>query len=106
MNQYDDQYIMLAYSLLATTPLSEISRIMSDDEYVYKLVMKETRGQDFRGPFLDCIIQSILDDKRRMEMMHELDRLADYFYSNLDVRRLRNTLKVVLSRYGITFDED
>ena len=86
---YDDPYVLMAHSILATYDTADIKRMLVDDDFVRRLVLKETRLQDFAGVFLDGIVQTILDDKRRMEFMHELDKLADYFWKNLDIDRLR-----------------
>ena len=74
--------------------------MMVDDDFVRRIILKETRLTDFQGPFLDAIIQSILDDKRRMELMHEIDKLSNYLYKNLDLDRLRETIKYIDSKYG------
>lgn len=99
-NPYDDQYILLAHSILARYSPAEAARMLTDDDFVYREIIKETRNQDFSGPFLDCIIQSILDEKRRMEMCHEMDKFSTYLYRNLDLPRLRNELR----KYGELYD--
>lgn len=101
MNAYDDQYIMLAHHILSTFNPAEVRRMLVDDDFIYRLIIKETRHQDFSGAFLDCIIQSILDDKRRMEMCHELDKLSLYMFKNLDLARLRAELNTYGKKYGI-----
>ena len=101
VNAYDDQYIMLAHHLLSVFNPAEIRRMLVDDDFIYRLIIKETRHQDFSGAFLDCIVQSILDDKRRMEMCHELDKLSEYFFSQLDLERLRANLVYYGEQYGI-----
>lgn len=101
MNEYDNPYIMLAHHLLSIHTRAEILRMMTDDEYVLRMIIKEVRGQDFRGPFLDCIIQTILDDKDRMEMCGHLDELSKYFFSRLDMERLREQLQFYGDKYGL-----
>lgn len=98
---FDDQYIMLAHHILSVHNAAEIRRMLTDDDFIYRLIIKETRHQDFSGAFLDCIVQSILDDKRRMEMCHELDKLSTYFFNNLDLGRLRKELETYGEKYGI-----
>lgn len=93
---YDDPYVLMAHSILSIYDKADVKRMLADDDFVRRLVLKETRLQDFAGVFLDGIVQSILDDKRRMEFMHELDKLADYFWKNLDITRLR--LEII--KYG------
>lgn len=101
VNAYDDQYVMLAHHILSVFNPAEIRRMLVDDDFIYRLIIKETRHQDFSGAFLDCIVQSILDDKRRMEMCRELDKLSEYFFSQLDLPRLRNDLLYYGEKYGI-----
>ena len=72
-----------------------------DDDYIYRMVVKEVRGQDFMGPFSDCIITDLLEDKERMEFMHELDKLADYFFKKLDLERLRDKITKYATTYHI-----
>lgn len=101
MNTYDDPYVMLAHKLLAVHDRAEIERILTDNEFVFKLILKETRLQDFNGAFLDCIIEDILSNKRRMEMCHQLDNLSKYFYQKLDLKRLRKEVRFYAERYEI-----
>lgn len=98
---YDDPYVLMAHSILATYDTADIKRMLMDDDFVRRLVLKETRLQDFAGVFLDGIVQTILDDKRRMEFMHELDKLADYFWKNLDIDRLRFEIIKYGRKYNI-----
>lgn len=98
---YDDPYVLLAYKIVAYNIVPEICRVLTDDEYVKKLVLKETRSQDFIGSFLDVIVQGILDDKRRMEFMHELDKLGEYFWANFDLPRLRKEILICCDGCGI-----
>lgn len=100
-NEYDDPYVMLAHHLLSVLMRSEIVRVLTDNKFVYKLVLKETRLQDFSGAFLDCVVQTILDDKKRMEFMRELDSLSKYFYRNLDLPRLRKEVEHYAIKYQI-----
>lgn len=98
---YDDPYIIMAHSILSVYDIADIKRMLADDDFVRRLVLKETRLQDFAGAFLDGIVQSILDDKRRMEFMHELDKLSDYFWKNLDLERLRSEIIKYGTKYNI-----
>lgn len=101
MNEYDDPYKLLANSLVVSHSEAEIKRLMKDDEYILKHIIKETRNIDFYGDFLDCIVDQLLRDKKRMEFMHRLDRLAEFFMDNLDLPRLRSEILRYASRYGI-----
>ena len=99
--KYDDPYLVLAYSLLGTYRLPVIHRILKDDKFVFSLIKKEVRGQDFVGSFTDCVVEELLTNRRRMEYMYKLDELARYFYENLDLPRLRLELTRVLELCGL-----
>ena len=59
------------------------------------------RDQDLGGHFIDCIIENILEDKDRMDYMHKLDELANYYYTRLDKGRLRDEVLAVLNGAGV-----
>ena len=101
MNDYDDPYIMLAHHIISHYSEKEILRVISDDEFVYKLIAKELRGQDFQGPFLDTVMEDILKNKQRKEMCQHLDKLALYFFDKLDIDKLREKIIEYASFYHI-----
>lgn len=101
MYSYDDPYKILASSLIAYSKPAEVIRMLSDDAFILTQIIKEVRAQDMCGHFTDCIIEDILENKDRMEYMHNLDKLAEYYYSKLDKERLRTELKRFLSECGI-----
>ena len=102
--EYDNPYTVLAHSIVGSYRPADVIRILTDDEYLLTLIIKETREQDVCGQFLDCIIEGILEDKRRMEYMHVLDQVARYYYGNLDKERLRSEILKALSEANITID--
>lgn len=97
----DDPYKILADLLIGYDEPSDIVRVMYDDAYILNRLIKETRSQDMRGRFTDCIIEDILERKNRMEYMRKLDQLAEYFFSKLDKARLRNEITNSLKEKGI-----
>lgn len=99
--EYDDPYTILAHTLVGGYRPADVCRMLTDSAYLKTLVIKEMREQDLGGPFLDCIIEGILQDKDRMEYMHNLDNLATYFYTKLDKGRLRDEILAVLNDVGI-----
>lgn len=101
MKLFDNAYAILAYQLVAYNTIPVICRILKDDDFVKKMLIKEVRYQDLAGPFLDPIIEDILYSKRRMEMMKELDKLADFFWDNLNLNRLRKEIKSCCDKCGI-----
>lgn len=100
---YDDPYKILAHHIVGTYRPADVMRCMTDNSYLKTLITKEVRQQDLGGHFLDCIIESVLEDKDRMEYMHKLDELANYYYSKLDKERLREEILAVLESAGLVF---
>lgn len=98
---YDDPYKILAHHIVGTYRPADTLRCLTDNSYLKTLIIKEIRGQDIGGPFIDCIIESILEEKDRMEWMHTLDIVGVYLYSRLDKGRLRDEILAVLNNAGI-----
>jgi len=101
MYSYDDPYVVLAHLVVGYYRPADVLRILSDDSFLLNIIQKETRQLDIGGWFLDCIVEDILAKKNRMEMMKELDKLAQFFFSQLDKDRLRSEIKNALSESGI-----
>ena len=76
---YDDPYRLLAYHIVGTYRPADVIRVLTDNSYLRNLISKEVRQQDLGGHFVDCIIENILEDKDRMEYMHALDKLSEYY---------------------------
>lgn len=99
--EYDDPYKILAHHLVGHYRPAEVMRSLTDNSFLRTLIVKEMREQDMQGPFIDCIIEGIIEEKDRMEYMRALDQLAYYYYSKLDKGRLRDEILVVLNGMGI-----
>lgn len=103
---FDNPYKILAHHIVGSYRPSDVIRILTDNSYIKNCVLKETRLQDMGGRFIDCIIEDLLEQKSRMEYMHQLDSLGLYYYSKLDKNRLRSEIKNVLDDAGIELPED
>ena len=99
--EYDNPYTLLAHHIVGTYRPADVLRCLTDNSYLKTLIIKEVRQQDLGGPFIDCIIEDILEEKDRMEYMHKLDNLAYYYYSRLDRGRLRDEILAVLNEAGV-----
>lgn len=99
--EYDDPYKLLAHSIVGYYRPADVVRMLTDNAFILNCVVKEVRGQDMCGSFVDCIIEEILRKKKRMEYMGELDKLANYYYSQLDKERLRREIRLALDEIGI-----
>ena len=102
---YDDPYKLLAHYIVGFYRASDVVRILTDNSYIKNCVLKEVRQMDLGGHFIDCIIENILEDKDRMEYMHQLDKLSEYYYSKLDKERLRKEVRSLLDAIGIELDD-
>ena len=103
--EYDDPYKILAHHIVGGYRPADVLRILTDNSYIKNCLIKEVRQIDLGGHFVDCIIESVLEDKSRMEYMHQLDVLSDYYYSTLDKERLREEIKRILNHAGIDFED-
>lgn len=101
MYEYDDPYTILAHAIVGFYRPADVLRILVDDNYIANRIQKEVRSQDLGGNYIDCIIEGILEEKDRMEYMHELDKLAQYYFSRLDKKRLRDEIRKALAEAGI-----
>ena len=98
---FDNNYKILAHHIVGTYRPADVLRCLTDNSYLKTLIIKEVRQQDLGGHFIDCIIENILEEKDRMEYMHKLDELAQYYYSRLDRGRLRDEILTILNRAGV-----
>lgn len=99
--EFDNPYAILAHHIVGEYRPADVLRALTDNSYLKNLIVKEVRSQDFRGHFVDCIIENILDDKDRMDYMRKLDELAQYYYTRLDKGRLRDEILAVLNNAGV-----
>lgn len=99
--EFDDPYKILAHHIVGTYRPADVLRSLTDNSYIKTIITKEVREQDLGGHFVDCIIENILEEKDRMEYMHKLDELAQYYYSRLDRGRLRDEILAVLNSAGV-----
>lgn len=98
---FDNNYRILAHHIVSNYRPSDVLRCLTDNLYLKNLIIKETRQQDLAGPFTDCLIESILEEKDRMEWMHTLDAVGNYLYSRLDKGRLRDEILIILNKAGV-----
>lgn len=104
--EYDDPYKVLAHYIVGFYRPADVLKILTENVYLKNCIIREVRDIDMGGHFVDCIIENILEDKDRMEYMHELDKLASYFYSRLDKARLRDEIITALNDAGISLGVD
>ena len=99
--KYDDEYKILAYSVVVHYPPETVRRLMKDTKFLRREIIREVRGQDFKGYFIDCLFVSICENKNRMDLMRALDQLGRFFYNNLDLDRMRAEIKNAYKSLGL-----
>lgn len=97
----DDPYKMLAFNIIVNYPIPIIKRMMVDTKFLRREITREVRGQDFRGPFIDCLFVSICEEKKRMELMRQLDSLARFLYDQIDLNRMRREIRNAFRSLGL-----
>ena len=99
--KFDDEYKILAYSIVVNYPPPIVRRLVRDRKFLRREITREIRGQDFRGHFTDCLFVSICENKKRMDLMRQLDALAKFMYQNLDVPRMREEIRNAYKTLGL-----
>ena len=99
--KFDDEYKILAYSIVVNYPPETVRRLMKDTKFLRREIIREVRGQDFRGYFVDCLFVSICENKDRMKLMRQLDQLGRFLYSSLDLNRMRKEIRNAYESLGL-----
>lgn len=98
----DDPYKILALNLVANCSNAELHKMLHESKAVKRRIVQEVNEADFYGPFLDCILVSIARTNERRKIEHTLVETANFFYSKLDLPRLRAEIK----NYCAKFERD
>ncbi len=101
---YDDPYRVLATHLVSLYSPQILKRILSNSSFVKAIVVKEARQMDISGAFLDCIDQEIISNDRLRQKNARLKKLGEFYYSQLDLSRLRNEIKTFAAELGVSLD--
>lgn len=98
----DDPYKLLAYKIMVDYNIPTVKRILKDNKFVKRMIIREIRGQDFQGDFTDCLFVSIFESKERMQLMMQLNSLGLFLYKKLDLPRLRREIKNAFEEVGLS----
>lgn len=90
---YDDPYRVLAAHILANYSPRMVKKIMSSSAYIKSIILQEAKSMDISGAFLDCIDQEVLANDHLRKKNAYLKRLGEFYYSELDVLRLRSEIR-------------
>lgn len=101
---YDDPYRVLATHLVSIYSPRTLQRILSSSSFVKAVVIKEARQLDIGGIFLDCIDQEIIDNDKLRQKNARLKVLGEFYYSQLDLPRLRSEIRKFADELGVKLD--
>ena len=66
---------------------------MTNSSFVKSIIIKEAKQMDIGGAFLDCIDQEIISNDRLRQKNVYLKKLGEFYYSELNLFRLRKEIK-------------
>lgn len=98
---YDDPYRVLATHIVAVWQPAAVKRIMTNNSFVKSIINNEARLMDISGIFLDCIDQEIIKNDHLRQKNAYLKKLGEYYYSELDLPRLRKEIQRFADELGV-----
>lgn len=101
---YDDPYRVLAAHLVSLYTPRTLQRVLTNSSFVKAVVVKEARQLDIGGIFLDCIDQEIIDNDKLRQKNARLKTLGEFYYSQLDLPRLRSEIRKFADELGVRLD--
>lgn len=101
---YDDPYRVLAAHLVSLYTPRTLQRVLTNSSFVKAVVVKEARQLDIGGIFLDCIDQEIIDNDKLRQKNARLKTLGEFYYSQLDLPRLRSEIRKFADELGVALD--
>lgn len=102
--EYDDPYRLLAAYIVSSFSIALIKRILTNDSFVRSLIVQEAKTMDIGGAFLDCVDQEIISNDRIRKKNVYLKQLGDFYFSELDLNRLRTEIRRFMSELGVSVD--
>ena len=99
---YDDPYRVLAAHLVSLYTPRTLQRVLTNSSFVKAVVVKEARQLDIGG--LDCIDQEIIDNDKLRQKNARLKTLGEFYYSQLDLPRLRSEIRKFADELGVKLD--
>ena len=90
---YDDPYRVLAAHIVSNYSPRMVKKVMSSSSYIKSIILQEAKQMDISGAFLDCIDQEVLANDHLRRKNAYLKKLGEFYYSELNVLRLRLEIK-------------
>lgn len=101
---YDNSYAVLSWHIVSVLSVNAIKRLLTDDSFVKDLVVDEAKQLDISGKFLDCIDEDIIKKWHLRGKNRQLKALGEFYFSELDLPRLREEVRKYASKIGINLD--
>lgn len=98
---YDDPYRVLAAHLVSNYSPISLQRVMTNSSFVKSIIVREAKYMDVGGAFLDCIDQEIISNDRLRKKNTYLKQLGEFYYSELDLPRLRAEIRRFADELGV-----
>lgn len=102
--EYDDPYRVLAAHIVSVFSIAGVQRVLTNSAYIKSLIIKDAKTMDINGPFLDCIDQEIVANDMIRKKNVYLKKLGEFYYSELDIERLRREVRRFADELGIKLD--
>lgn len=101
---YDNAYAVLAWHLVSVLSVKSIKEVLTNDSFVKAMVIDEAKQLDICGKFLDCIDEDIQKKWHLRGKNKALKALGEFYFSELDLPRLKEEVKKFAEEMGINLD--
>lgn len=101
---YDDGYALLACHIVSVLSVKSIKTALTSDQFIKSMVIDESKQIDICGHFLDCIDEEIIKKEHIRQKNKFLKALGEYYFSELDLPRLREEIRKFAEELGINLD--
>ena len=102
--EYDNPYRVLAAHIVSAFSVPNIKRALSSSSYIKSLIIHEAKTMDVSGAFIDCIDQEIIAHDRIRRKNACMRQLGEFYFSELDLERLRKEIRRFAEEFGISLD--
>lgn len=99
--EYDDPYRVLAAHIVSVFSVVAVKRVLTSSSFIKSLIIHEAKTMDIGGAFLDCVDQEIIANDRVRGKNARLKMLGEYYYSELDIDRLRKEIRRFAEELGV-----
>ena len=102
--EYDDPYRVLAAHIVSFFSAASVRRILTSQSYIKSLIIHEAKLMDVSGIFIDCIDQEIISNDKIRKKNVFMKQLGEFYFSELDIERLRKEIRRFAGEFGIILD--